>query len=83
MLSIIWGCAAAVSLIFIRICCIHVPVHLNAGVYLGHFTSGYVSFRYWLHNVSSPDAPGSPILNYGSENILAVRVDALSEQEGW
>ena len=58
------------------------PRRLN-GVYLGHFTSGYVSFRYWLHNVSSPDAPNTPVLNYGGDNVLAVRADALSAQEGW
>lgn len=53
------------------------------GVYLGHFVSGYVSFRYYLHNVTIPNTT-TPALNYGStENVLAVRVDALTAQEGW
>jgi beta-galactosidase len=52
------------------------------GVWLGHFTSGYVSFRYWLHNVSAPSAPNAPVLIYGGNNVLAVRADALSAQEG-
>ena len=53
-------------------------VWLN-GAYLGHHTSGYVGFRYFLHNVTA--AP----LRYGKgeENVIAVRVDALSVQEGW
>jgi hypothetical protein len=54
------------------------------GVYLGHHTSGYVAFRYFLHNVTRPgDATGAPVLRFGGENVLAVRVDALSVQEGW
>ena len=58
-------------------------VWLN-GVYLGHHTSGYVAFRYFLHNVSSAnDATQTPVLNFGGDNVLAVRVDALSSQEGW
>lgn len=53
------------------------------GVYLGHFTSGYVSFRYWLHNATMPNST-TPVLNYGTTpNVLAVFVDALTEQEGW
>jgi beta-galactosidase len=56
-------------------------VWLN-GVYVGHFTSGYVSFRYWLHNVTAPNST-TPALLYGSDNVLAVFVDALSAQEGW
>ena len=48
------------------------------GVPLGHFTSGYVSFRWYIHNVS-----GAPLRFDGTPNVLAVRVDALSAQEGW
>ena len=55
-------------------------VWLN-GVYLGHHTSGYVAFRYFLHNVTSAD--GKQLLSFGGNNVLAVRVDALSVQEGW
>jgi len=49
------------------------------GVWIGHWDSGYAPFRYYLHNVSGA------VLNYGpdSPNILTVRVDALSHQEGW
>ena len=58
-------------------------VWLN-GVYLGHHTSGYVAFRYFLHNVTSADdATKTPVLRFGGDNVLAVRVDALSVQEGW
>lgn len=58
-------------------------VWLN-GVYLGHHTSGYVAFRYFLHNVTrANDLAQSPVLRFGSDNVLAVRVDALSTQEGW
>lgn len=57
------------------------------GAYLGHFRSGYVSFRYYLHNATSP-GNATPVLNYGGEpNVLAVLVDALTEQvrgeRGW
>lgn len=53
------------------------------GIYLGHFTSGYVSFRYYLHNATAPNST-TPVLNYGATtNVLAVLVDALTEQEGW
>ena len=53
------------------------------GVWLGHFTSGYVSFRYYLHNATAPNS-STPVLNYGATtNVLAVLVDALTEQEGW
>ena len=52
------------------------------GAYLGHFTSGYVSFRYYLHNATFPNST-TPVLNYGStNNVLSVLVDALTEQEG-
>jgi beta-galactosidase len=58
-------------------------VWLN-GVYLGHHTSGYVAFRYYLHNVTSADdATNAPVLRFGANNVLSVRVDALSVQEGW
>jgi len=60
-------------------------VWLN-GVYLGHHTSGYVAFRYFLHNVTRAGAGAAahtPALNFGGDNVLAVRVDALSVQEGW
>lgn len=53
------------------------------GVFLGHHTSGYTSFRWFIHNLTSPDAPGKPVIVYGGDNVLAVRVDALSAQEGW
>lgn len=57
-------------------------VWLN-GAWLGHFTSGYVSFRYYLHNATFPNST-VPVLVYGGgDNVLAVRVDALSAQEGW
>lgn len=54
------------------------------GVYLGHAESGYVAFRWYLHNVTDP-ATGKPVLQYGAgaTNVLAVRVDALTHQEGW
>lgn len=54
------------------------------GVYLGHAESGYVAFRWYLHNVTDP-ATGKPALQYGpgATNVLAVRVDAQSHQEGW
>tara|TARA_B110000208_G_scaffold100574_1_gene125378 strand:- start:1645 stop:2721 length:1077 start_codon:yes stop_codon:yes gene_type:complete len=58
-------------------------VWLN-GVYLGHHTSGYVAFRYFLHNVSrGDDASQTPVLRFDGDNVLTVRVDALSVQEGW
>ena len=58
-------------------------VWLN-GVYLGHHTSGYTAFRYFLHNATSAaDATKTPVLRFGGDNVLAVRVDALSVQEGW
>jgi beta-galactosidase len=60
-------------------------VWLN-GVYLGHHTSGYVAFRYFLHNATQGvGAARVPVLRYGggTPNVLAVRVDALSVQEGW
>lgn len=52
------------------------------GAWLGHFTSGYVSFRYYLHNATFPNS-STPVLNYGQPNVLSVLVDALTEQEGW
>jgi beta-galactosidase len=42
------------------------------GFYLGRQSSGYTSFRYDL----------TDYLNYGAENVIAVRVDATME-EGW
>ena len=47
------------------------------GVWIGHQESGYSPFRWYIHNVT-----GAP-LNYGGSNVLAVRVDALTYQEGW
>ena len=62
---------------------LHVLRILELQVYLGHFTSGYVSFRYYLHNATAPNST-TPVLNYGANNnVLAVLVDALTEQEGW
>ena len=53
------------------------------GVPLGHHTSGYTSFRWYIHNATNSDT-GAPALLYGgADNVLAVRADALSEQEGW
>jgi beta-galactosidase len=46
-------------------------VFLN-GYLVGHFESGYTSFRYDITDVA----------DYGGTNVLAVRVDA-SEPEGW
>eukprot|EP00040_Diaphanoeca_grandis_P012478 m.63229 g.63229 ORF g.63229 m.63229 type:complete len:1108 (-) comp23257_c0_seq2:128-3451(-) len=46
------------------------------GVYLGHQESGYAPFRFYIHNATG-------VLNYGGKNILSVRVDALTHQEGW
>ena len=40
-----------------------------------------MSFRYYLHNVTMPNST-TPVLNYGSPNVLSVFVDALTEQEG-
>jgi beta-galactosidase len=53
------------------------------GAFLGHFTSGYVSFRYYLHNASMTSGSPHVLVYGGGDNVLAVRVDALSEQEGW
>ena len=54
------------------------------GHYLGHQTSGYVAFRYFLHNLTvSGKGLNKPILRYDGENVISVRVDALSTQEGW
>ena len=44
-------------------------------VYLGHHESGYTAFRWHIHNVSG--------VNFGGENVLTARVDALTYQEGW
>jgi beta-galactosidase len=54
------------------------------GVYLGHRTSGYVSFRWFIHNVTAPNS-SVPVLNYGADNVLAVRADAglRGGVEGW
>lgn len=46
------------------------------GVYLGHHESGYTPFRFYLHNATAP-------LYFDRPNVLAVRVDALTYQEGW
>ena len=46
-------------------------------VYLGHHESGYTAFRFFLHNASGGLYYG------GTPNVLAVRVDAVSHQEGW
>jgi hypothetical protein len=47
-------------------------VWLN-GVWLGHRDSGYVSFRYFLHNAT--DVNGTAVLNYGgADNVLVVRM---------
>ena len=56
-------------------------VFLN-GVFVGHFESGFTSFRYYLHNVT--DATGALALRYGpnATNVLAVFVDARVF-EGW
>ena len=48
-------------------------VYLN-GVLLGDHSSGYTSFRY--------DISGVPGVHYGDLNVLAVYVDATSD-EGW
>lgn len=45
------------------------------GVYLGHHNSGYTSFHYYLHNAS--------VVYGGGDNVLVVRADAFSAQEGW
>ena len=43
----------------------------------------YAPFKFFIHNASSP-ADGTPApLDYSGENVLAVRVDALTHQEGW
>lgn len=53
------------------------------GVYLGYHDSGYTSFFFYIHNLTDP-MTGLPALNYGpgADNVLAVRVDALTAQEG-
>jgi hypothetical protein len=61
------------------------PIHLFLPLYysrdLHSFFARYVSFRYYLHNVTMPNST-TPVLNYGSPNVLSVLVDALTEQEG-
>jgi hypothetical protein len=47
------------------------------GVWIGHHESGYAPFRWYIHNATNAS------INYGAENVLAVRVDAQSFQEGW
>jgi len=70
----------------------HGYLPFNVSWYRCHFTvaaapvGGAVwvdfDFPYFLHNVTAAD--GTPALRLGGgENVLAVRVDALSEQEGW
>ena len=56
-------------------------VWLN-GAFLGHHRSGYMAFRYFLHNATRADGSLAFVAG-GGDNVLAVRVDALSEQEGW
>ena len=50
-----------------------------------HLLPGYVAFRYFLHNVTraDDDASQTSVLRFGADNVLTVRVDALSVQEGW
>eukprot|EP01121_Diplochlamys_sp_Union-15-3_P011256 TRINITY_DN323_c0_g1_i1.p1 TRINITY_DN323_c0_g1~~TRINITY_DN323_c0_g1_i1.p1 ORF type:complete len:779 (-),score=173.01 TRINITY_DN323_c0_g1_i1:14-2350(-) len=48
-------------------------VYLN-GFFLGNHPSGYTSYRFYISNVST--------LNYGSENVLAIRTDC-TQPEGW
>jgi beta-galactosidase len=48
------------------------------GVYVGHWESGYAPFRWYIHNVS-----GAPLSVGGAPNVLAVRIDGVSHQEGW
>ena len=44
---------------------------------IGHWESGYAPFRWYIHNTSAT-------LNYGgADNVLAVRVDGVTHQEGW
>jgi hypothetical protein len=47
------------------------------GVWIGHWESGYAPFRWYIHNTSAPLHFG------GADNVLAVRVDGVSHQEGW
>lgn len=47
------------------------------GEYIGHWESGYAPFRWYIHNSTSGG------LFYGADNVLSVRVDAISHQEGW
>jgi beta-galactosidase len=56
-------------------------VWLN-GVHVYHQNSGYVSFQFYIHNVTGTDGK-SPALLYGADNVLVVRADALTAQEGW
>jgi hypothetical protein len=53
------------------------------GFYLGYHDSGYTSFFFYIHNLTDP-LTGRPALKYGAgaDNVLAVRVDALTAQEG-
>ena len=53
------------------------------GVWLGYHDSGYTSFAFFIHNLTDP-LTGRPALLYGAAetNVLAVRVDALTAQEG-
>jgi hypothetical protein len=48
------------------------------GVWVGHWESGYSPFRWYIHNVS-----GAPLNYGGADNVLAVRVDGVTHNEGW
>lgn len=47
------------------------------GVWIGHWESGYAPFRLYIHNATGTT------LNYGTSNVLAVRIDGVTHQEGW
>ena len=48
------------------------------GVWIGHWESGYAPFNMYIHNATGAT------LNYGTTpNVLAVRVDGATHQEGW
>eukprot|EP00041_Stephanoeca_diplocostata_P024416 m.618070 g.618070 ORF g.618070 m.618070 type:complete len:1098 (+) comp22526_c0_seq2:177-3470(+) len=47
------------------------------GQFIGHHESGYTPFRWYIHNASNVT------LNYDADNVLAVRCDTVSHQEGW
>ena len=49
------------------------------GVWIGHWESGYAPFRWYIHNATGVEL----IYGGGDSNVISVRVDGVSHQEGW